>query len=98
MFDIGSWNVRGVMPKLNDIEVVLAQRKVNISGIQESKTDSVEENKNDPFNRIFLDRKGNKQLGTGFVVNKFRKVTYTNLVNERIATLTVTKQDKLTSK
>ena len=68
-----------------------------ICGIQEPKTDSVEENKNSPFNRIFLDRKGNKQLEMGFLVNKLLKVTSTNLVNERIAKLTVTKKDEFKS-
>ena len=53
-----------------------------ICGIQESKTVSVEENENSPFNRILIDRKGNKQLGMGFLVNKSLKVTSTK-VNER---------------
>ena len=66
------------MPKLNDIEVVLARKKVDMSEIQESKT---EENKNKHSNRIFLDRKANKQMGMGFLVNKSRNLTGTNLVN-----------------
>ena len=42
---------------------------------------------------MFLDRQGDKQLGMGLLVNKSLKVTSTNLVNKRIATLTVTKKD-----
>ena len=38
LFNMGSWNVRGVLPKLNDIEVVLARKENHISGIQESIT------------------------------------------------------------
>ena len=65
-----------------------------ICGIQQSKTELVEKNENSPFNRIFLDRKRNKQLRTGFLVNKSLKVTSTNLVKEKIGTLIVTKKDK----
>ena len=65
-----------------------------ICGIRESKRDSVEESKNSPFNCIIQDRKGNKQLGMGFLVNKILKVTSTILVKERFATMTVTKNDK----
>ena len=73
------------MPKLNGIKVVLARKKVDI-GIQESKRDFVVEKENSLSNRIFLDRKWNKQLGMRFLVNKSLKVTSTNLVNEKIAT------------
>ena len=45
VFNIGPRNVRGVRPKLNDIEVVLAQKKVDICGIQEFQTDLVEQKK-----------------------------------------------------
>ena len=98
VFNIGSWNVHGVLPKLNDIEVLLARKKFEICEFQKSKTHSVEENKNSPSNRIFLDKKGNKQLGMGFLVNKSLKVTSTNMVKKRIFTLTVTKKDKFKSK
>ena len=86
------------MPKLNNIEVVLARKKVYICEIQESKTDSVDKNKNSPSDRIFLDRKVNKQLRMGFLVKKSLTVTSTNLVNDRLSTLTVTKKDKFKSK
>ena len=92
VFNIEPWNVRRVMPKLNDIKVVLAPKKVDICGIQNSKTDSVEENENSSPNRKFLDRKRIKQLGMEFLVNKPLKVTSSNPVNERIATLTVNKK------
>ena len=85
------------MPKLSDIEVVLARKKVDNCGIQKSKTNSVE-NRKIPYNRIFLGRKENKQLGIGFLVNKSLKVTSTNLVKETIATMTLTKKDKFKSK
>ena len=98
VISIGSGNVRGAMPKLSDIEVVLAGEKVDIREILESKTDSVEENKNSPSIRIILDRRRNKQLGMGFVVNKSLKVTSTNLLNGRISTLKLTKNDKFESK
>ena len=49
LFNNGSWNVLGVMPKVNDIKVVLARKKVDICGTQESKTDSVGENKTAPL-------------------------------------------------
>ena len=62
--------------------------------IQETKTDSVEENTNSPCNISFRDRKGNKQMGKRFLFNKSLKVTGTNLVNERSATLTLTQKDK----
>ena len=98
VFNNGSWNVRGVMLKLNDTEVVLARKKVDICEIQGTKTDSVEENKSSPSNRIFLDTKGSKQLGMGFLVNKSLKVSSTNLMNERISRLRVAKKDKFKSK
>ena len=50
------------MPKLNDIDVDLTWKTVDICGIQEAETDSKEENRNRPYKRIFLGRKGNKQL------------------------------------
>ena len=78
VFNIWSWKIR--------IEVVLARKKVEICGNQESKRDLVVENKNNLSNRIFLDRKWNKQLGMRFLVNKSLKATSTNLVNKRIAT------------
>ena len=58
----------------------------------------VEENGNSLYNRLFLGRKGNKQLGIGFLVNKSLNVINGNLVNERSATSTVTKKDKFKSK
>ena len=79
-------------------EAMKPKESIVVCGSQESKTDSVEENENSPFNRIFLGRNGIKQLGMGLLVNKSLKVASTNLVNERISTLTVTKKDKIKSK
>ena len=76
----------------------LGPKKVDICEIQESKTDSVDKNKYSPSDRIFQDRKVNKQLGLGFLVKKSLTVTSTNLVNDRLSTLTVTKKDKFKSK
>ena len=86
------------MPELSDVEVGLARKKVEICEIQESKTYSVEGKKQSPPSRIFLEIKRNKQLGIGLLVTKSLKVTSTNLVNERIATLKITKKDKFKSK
>ena len=82
VFNIKSGIVRGVMPKLNDIDVVLAQKELKSAKFKNQKQSQLKKNKNSPSNRIFLDRKGNKQLGMGFLVNKSLKVTSTNLVNE----------------
>ena len=75
----------------------LDPKKIDVCGIQESKTDSFEEIKDSPFNLTSLGRRGNKQLGMGFLVNESLKVTRKNLVNGSIVTLTITKKDKFKS-
>ena len=72
--------------------------RVELCWIQESKAYSAEEKRNSPYYCMILRRKGDKQFGMGFLMNKSLKVTSTNLVNERTATLTVTKKDKFKPK
>ena len=87
---VENWHFQVVMMKAkwgNETE----RRVASSVEFKNKKHSQLKKIKNSPFNRIFLDRKGNKQLGMGFLVKKSLKVTNKNKVNGTNALLTVTK-------
>ena len=89
-FVIGSWHIRGLQPKNEEIAESLANKDVDICGLQGTKCRAEEFEERD-YKFLSLDRKC-AQHGLGFAVGKNLKSLQNQQINDRISYLIVEKK------
>ena len=93
---LGTWNVRGLRPKILDIEEFLEKKDVDICALQETKTDEILDPENN-YKRILFER-SSKYLGLGFLVKNSVNVTDKGQLDDRTAYITVRKKTEFKAK
>ena len=102
--NVASWNVRGLMPKIQDIAESLSEKDITICGLQETKCKGNDEIMGN-YRFITFDRE-NVHHGLGFAVRNNLEVMEAKQVSPRVAFITIKKkrnwkvveQDQLKSK
>ena len=98
LFSIGSWNIRGLRRKIDEVEDVLARKEVDICGIQETKADAEDFEKAPRNNNIFCFKRIEKHYGSAFFVRKGLFVEESAKISERICYIVVRKKREFKSK
>ena len=89
-FVISSWNIRGARPKLAEIAEELRRKKIDVCGIQETKTEGEFTERDYKF--VCFERE-QKQYGQGFAIRSDLKIVEQTRISDRIAKLVLRKRE-----